>query len=71
MEKNEMRPAPCTLKFGTSYCSQNFKGSRDLWCGELGGLLSGDMRVAFDSLRVPGDTYMDLREKLRAWRRDN
>ena len=53
------------------YCTQNFKGGPNLWIRELGALLSGDMKMAYEILRVPGDSYQHLREKLRNWRREN
>ena len=53
------------------YCTQNFKGGPNLWIRELGALLSGDMKMAYEILRVPGDSYQHLREKLRNWRKEN
>lgn len=52
------------------YCQNNFRGTSSLWVGELGRLLSGDMRLAFDALKVPGDSYQSIREKLLKWETD-
>ena len=53
------------------YCRQNFKGSPNLWVGELAPLLSGHMRRAYETLKVPGDTYPILRNKLQRWQFQN
>ena len=51
------------------YCTSNFKGSNSLWLGELARLLTGEIREVFDAVRVPGDSYEELKEKLLAWTR--
>ena len=51
------------------YCNHNFRGCNTLWLGELARLLTGEMREVFDSVRVPGDTYDDVKEKLMTWTR--
>ena len=53
------------------YCASSFRGSQTFWISELAGLLSGEMKMAFEALRVPGESYPSLREKLRRWRYDN
>ena len=40
-----------------------------MWLGELERLLSGEMKEVFDSVRVPGDTYDSVKEKLMSWTR--
>ena len=49
------------------YCSCTFRGSSTLWISELGRLLSGELKRAFDALKAPGDTYPAVKMKLVAW----
>ena len=49
------------------YCSCTFRGSSTLWISELGRLLSGELKRAFDALKAPGDTYPAVKQKLAAW----
>ena len=49
------------------YCSCNFRGSSVLWLGELGSLLTGDVKRAFEALKAPGDDYFSVRGKLATW----
>lgn len=58
------------LQMFEEYCRHTFRGSSSLWIGELGRLLRGDMKSAFDALKVPGDGYRSLKEKLLKWKKD-
>lgn len=58
------------LRTFEEYCRHTFRGSSSLWIGELGRLLFGDMKGAFDALKVPGDGYESLKVKLMKWRQD-
>ena len=53
------------------YRTHNFRGSGDLWVGELGGFLHGKMLQAFKVLQIAGDSYDSLKHKLLQWRRDS
>ena len=53
------------------YCSHTFRGSRDLWVGELGRFLHGEMLHAFKALQIAGDSYDSVKHKLLQWRRDS
>ena len=59
------------LKLFEQYCKCNFRGSSKLWVSELGYLLSGDLLNAFHALRVSGDSYSTIKEKLLQWRKDS
>lgn len=52
------------------FCQVTYRGSSARWIGEMGNLLHGDMHLAFDALRVPGDSYQSLTAKLVKWRKD-
>ena len=54
-----------------SYASETFRGDSSLWVGELGRFLVGEMRSAYDALRVSGDSYRALRRKLLKWNADS
>ena len=49
------------------YCTHTFRGSTTLWVPELGRLLSGNILDAFSTLRVPGESYESIRDKLQRW----
>ena len=49
------------------YCRGTFRGSSSLWVGELGRMLTGEIKVALDAMKAPGDTYETLKEKLMRW----
>ena len=57
----------CFLKLFQEYCDNNFKGSSSLWIAELGRLLEGDIKLAFDAYNAPGDSYESVKVKLLAW----
>ena len=40
------------------YCSQSFRGSSNLWINELGSLFSGELKMAYEALKVPGESYI-------------
>ena len=61
---------PRFLELFQEYCQNNFRGSSSLWIAELGRLLEGDIKFAFDALRAPGDTYESVRDKLIKWIQD-
>ena len=49
------------------YCRGTFRGSSSLWVGELGRMLTGDVRIALDAMKAPGDSYEMLKGKLIRW----
>ena len=49
------------------YCRGTFRGSSSQWVGELGRMITGDLKVALDAMKAPGDTYESLKEKLVKW----
>ena len=53
------------------YCKHTFRGSRNLWVGELGRFLRGEMLQAFKALQVSGDSYDTVKHKLLQWRKDS
>ena len=53
------------------YCKGSFRGSSKLWVGELGHFLTGDLRAAYDALKVSGDSYQTVKKKLLQWRKDS
>lgn len=59
------------LKSFEEYCTNTFRGSSSLWVSELGRFLKGEMLSAYNSLKVPGDSYKTVVGKLRKWRRDS
>lgn len=52
------------------YCKYNYRGSSSLWIGEFGRLLKGDIKLAFDALKIPGDNYDAVKHKLVKWMAD-
>lgn len=60
------------LRTFEEYCQFTFRGGSTLWIGELGRLLEDDdeMHSVFEALKVPGDTYASLKQKLLRWRQD-
>jgi uncharacterized protein YlaI len=52
------------------YCTQNFKGSRDSWIGELERHLQDRALKAFRSLHDVSDTYDCIKEKICDWLND-
>lgn len=71
------KPEPYTVESGLpitdflvlfeEYCGSNFRGSKSLWISELGRLLTGSIHEAFLALKVPGESYRTLKEKLVRW----
>ena len=59
------------LKVFEDYCTYNFRGSPTLWAGELGRFLTGEMHKAFTFLKIPGDSYDIVKQKLLQWRSDS
>lgn len=49
------------------YCGNTFRGSSARWIGELGRFLTGDVKVAMEAIKVPGETYETLKHKLTRW----
>ena len=49
------------------YCKQNFRGDSKLWGSQLCKFISGDVRQAYDALKVPGEDYYELKGKLVDW----
>ena len=58
------------LKF-EEYCQHTFRGSSSGWVNELGRFLQGEMHEAFVAVKVPGDNYEMIRDKLLLWVQDN
>lgn len=55
------------LNIFEEYCENTFRGSPNLWIGELGRFLSGEIKVALEAIKTPGDTYTSLKNKLTRW----
>lgn len=52
------------------HCSACFRGSKDLWKGELERCLTNKTLEAYKSLRYADDTYESVKEKLLVWYTD-
>lgn len=61
------QPFPDFLVLFEEYCQTTFKGSNTLWVSEFGRLLEGPIQEAFTALRVPGDSYKKIKNKLLKW----
>ena len=55
------------LELFEDYCRNSFRGDPALWVGELGRLLRGDIKRAFDAKRIPGMRYEAMTRELRIW----
>lgn len=54
-----------------SYCRKNFRGSRNLWIGELENHLSGKTLEGFRTLRHFEDGYDAIKKRLVNWHKDS
>ena len=54
-----------------NYCRGSFRGSEDTWIDELGRYLEGDLAHAYNSLKIPGEGYWEVKRKLLAWHKES
>jgi len=69
-EEFDINSGQSFTKFLTSfenYCSNTFRGNSDGWTTELRQFLRGPVRQTYDLVHYPGESYVEIRQKLVEW----